>query len=85
MMKLEMDLKPGDVVLLKFLACVVIAFFMGRFLILPGIEKHQNLIMEREELTRQKEQRRPSKDRSVHWQTREKNIMGCWKIRLWMS
>ena len=55
-MKLEMDLKPGDVVLLKFLACVVIAFFMGRFLILPGIEKHQNLIMEREELTRQKEQ-----------------------------
>ena len=56
MMKLEMDLKPGDVVLLKFLACVVIAFFMGRFLILPGIEKHQNLIMEREELTRQKEQ-----------------------------
>ena len=56
MMKLEMDLKPGDVVLLKFLACVVIAFFMGRFLILPGIEKHQSLIMEREELTRQKEQ-----------------------------
>ena len=43
MMKLEMDLKPGDVVLLKFLACVVIAFFMGRFLILPGIEKHQNI------------------------------------------
>ena len=29
---------------------------MGRFLILPGIEKHQSLIMEREELTRQKEQ-----------------------------
>jgi len=55
-MKLDMELKPGDVVLLKFLACVVIAFFMARFLILPGIEKHQSLVIEKEQVTQQKEQ-----------------------------
>lgn len=56
MMKLDMELKQGDVVLLKFLACVVIAFFMARFLILPGIEKHQSLVIEKEQVTQQKEQ-----------------------------
>ena len=39
-MKIDMELKPGDVVLLKVLACVLILFFMARFLIFPGMEKH---------------------------------------------
>lgn len=47
-MKIDMELKPGDIVLLKLLACVLILFFMGRFLIFPGIEKHQDLVSERE-------------------------------------
>lgn len=37
-MKIDMELKPGDVVLLKVLACVLILFFMARFLIFPGIQ-----------------------------------------------
>ena len=41
-MKIDMELKPGDVVLLKVLACVLILFFMARFLIFPGMEKHQD-------------------------------------------
>ena len=40
-MKIDMELKPGDVVLLKVLACVLILFFMARFLIFPGIEKQE--------------------------------------------
>lgn len=49
-MKLELELKPGDVVLLKILACVLILFFMARFLIFPGVEKHQDLVSERDDL-----------------------------------
>ena len=44
-MKLEMDLKPKDIVLLKVLGCVLIAFVMIRFLIFPGIEKHMDLVV----------------------------------------
>lgn len=57
-MKLEMELKPGDIVLLKVLACVLILFFMGRFLIFPGIEKHQDLVTAKDdaELTQQEMQ-----------------------------
>ena len=52
-MKLDLELKKGDIVLLKILACVLIIFFSFRFLILPGIEKHQTLELEREELEAQ--------------------------------
>lgn len=55
-MKLDMELKPGDVVLLKFLACVLIACFMLRFLVFPGIEHHQELVMEREQAAEMKAQ-----------------------------
>lgn len=48
-MKIDMNLKPGDIVLLKVLSCVLIGFFMLRFLIFPGIEKHQDLVALREE------------------------------------
>lgn len=48
-MKLEMELKPGDVVLLKFLACLLIIFFSFRFFVFPGIEKHQDLVQVKEE------------------------------------
>ena len=55
-MKLDMELKPGDVVLLKVLACVVIIFFSFRFFVIPGIEKHQELTQTKEELTQTKEE-----------------------------
>lgn len=55
-MKIEMELKPGDIVLLKLLACFLIAFFMIRFLIFPGIGKHQDLQMEKEDLAAQQEE-----------------------------
>lgn len=35
-MKLETELKPGDIVLLKVLACILILFFTLRFLVFPG-------------------------------------------------
>ncbi len=55
-MKIEMELKPGDIVLLKLLACFLIAFFMIRFLIFPGIGKYQDLQMEKEDLAAQQEE-----------------------------
>lgn len=55
-MKLELELKPSDVILLKLLACVLIIFFAFRFFVFPGIEKHQNLISQKDTLTYQKEE-----------------------------
>ena len=49
-MKLEMQLKASDIILLKVLACVLIIFFTFRFSILPGFEKHQDLVDERTQL-----------------------------------
>lgn len=54
-MKLEMDLKPKDIVLLKVLGCVLIAFVMIRFLIFPGIEKHMDLVDQRNEVVAEQE------------------------------
>lgn len=51
-----MDLKPGDVVLLKVLACVLILFFSFRFLILPGFETHQDLVQTRDERQAKKDE-----------------------------
>lgn len=55
-MKIDMELKPGDVVLLKVLACVLILFFMARFLIFPGMEKHQDLVTKKDDLTIEKQE-----------------------------
>lgn len=55
-MKLKMELKPGDIVLLKVLACVLIIFFIGRFLILPGIETHQDLSAKKTDLEVQQQE-----------------------------
>lgn len=55
-MKLEMELKPGDIVLLKLLACVLILFFTVRFLIFPGIEKHQDLVQNLDDVTIQQQE-----------------------------
>ena len=55
-MKIDMELKPGDVVLLKVLACVLILFFMARFLIVPGMEKHQELVAKKDDLTIEKQE-----------------------------
>lgn len=52
-MKIDLELKQGDIVLLKVLACVLIVFFSFRFLILPGFEKHQDLELEKENLEAQ--------------------------------
>lgn len=55
-MKIDMELKPGDVVLLKVLACVLILFFMARFLIFPGMEKHQDLVAKKDDVTIEKQE-----------------------------
>lgn len=55
-MKLDMNLKPNDIVLLKILACVLIVFLFVRFAIFPMIEKHQNLVDEKEKATMQQEE-----------------------------
>ena len=55
-MKIDMELKPGDVALLKVLACVLILFFMARFLIFPGMEKHQDLVAKKDDLTIEKQE-----------------------------
>lgn len=55
-MKIDMELKPGDVILLKGLACVLILFFMARFLIFPGMEKHQDLVTKKDDLTIEKQE-----------------------------
>ena len=57
-MKLEMELKPGDIVLIKVLACVLVIFFSFRFLIFPGLETNQNLQDEKQQVeqTRQEMQ-----------------------------
>lgn len=66
-MKLEMELKPGDVVLLKFLACLLIIFFSFRFFVFPGIEKHQDLVQVKEEKQIQKdEMEKTIEDRQVN-------------------
>ena len=51
-----MELKQGDVVLLKFLACLLIIFFSFRFFVFPGIEKHQDLVQVKEEKQIQKDE-----------------------------
>lgn len=48
-MKIDMQLKPSDIVLLKVLACILILFFSLRFVIVPKIESYQNLGLERDE------------------------------------
>lgn len=66
-MKLEMELKQGDVVLLKFLACLLIIFFSFRFFVFPGIEKHQDLVQVKEEKQIQKdEMEKTIEDRPVN-------------------
>ena len=55
-MKIDMELKPGDVALLKVLVCVLILFFMARFLIFPGMEKHQDLVAKKDDLTIEKQE-----------------------------
>lgn len=55
-MKLELELKPSDIILLKLLACVLIIFFSFRFFIFPGVEKHQDLTSQKDTLTYQKEE-----------------------------
>lgn len=47
-MKINMELRPKDVRLLKGLSCVLIIFFLGYFVIFPGIEKHQDLAINKE-------------------------------------
>ncbi|WP_294783413.1 hypothetical protein [uncultured Eubacterium sp.] len=49
-MKISMELRPKDISLLKVLACVLVAFFMIRFLIFPAIDKHMDLADQRTEV-----------------------------------
>lgn len=53
-MKLEMELKPGDIKLLKLLGCVLILFFCIRFLIMPALDSSQSLIDEKDQVDQTK-------------------------------
>ncbi len=53
-MKLEMELKPGDIKLIKVLACVLILFFCVRFLIMPALDSSQDLIDEKDQVDQTK-------------------------------
>lgn len=55
-MKLELDLKPGDVRLLKMLTCVLIIVAALNFIILPGMEHHADLADQKMEEELKKEE-----------------------------
>ena len=55
-MKIDMNLKQGDITLLKVLSCVLIIFFLGYFIILPGIGKHQDLVADKENAEQTKQE-----------------------------
>ena len=55
-MKLELDLKPGDVRLLKLLTCVLIAVAALNFILLPGMERHADLVDQKQEEELKKEE-----------------------------
>ncbi len=54
-MKIDMELKPGDITLLKILSCVLIAVVSIRLVILPGIDKRNDLKDEETEVSTLKE------------------------------
>ena len=56
-MKLETELKPGDIVLLKVLACILILFFTLRFLVFSGVgEEPMDLQNEKEQVEQTKQE-----------------------------
>ncbi len=55
-MKLEMELKAGDIKLLKLLGCVLILFFCIRFLIMPALDTSRSLIDEKDQVDQTKAQ-----------------------------
>ena len=54
-MKLDTELKPGDIVLLKGLGCVLIVVLFMQLLIFPGLNKHEDLSASLEAKTAQKQ------------------------------
>lgn len=54
-MKIDMELKPGDITSLKILSCVLIAVVSIRLVILPGIDKRNDLKDEETEVSTLKE------------------------------
>ena len=55
-MKLDTELKPGDIVLLKGLGCVLIVVLFMQLLIFPGLNKHEDLSASLETKTAQKQE-----------------------------
>lgn len=55
-MKLDTELKPGDIVLLKGLGCVLIVVLFMQLLIFPGLNKHEELSASLEAKTAQKQE-----------------------------
>ncbi len=55
-MKLDTELKPGDIVLLKGLGCVLIVVLFMQLLIFPGLNKHEDLSASLEAKTAQKQE-----------------------------
>ena len=72
-MKLDTELKPGDIVLLKGLGCVLIVVLFMQLLIFPGLNKHEDLSASLEAKTAQRtllqiclRWRKPSQSRRRH-------------------
>lgn len=63
-MKISMELRPKDIFLLKVLACVLVAFFMIRFLIFPAIDKHMDLADQRTEVETDQQEMQDVMDRT---------------------
>lgn len=63
-MKISMELRPKDIFLLKVLACVLVAFFMIRFLIFPAIDKHMDLSDQRTEVEAEQQEMQDVMDRT---------------------
>lgn len=63
-MKISMELRPKDIFLLKVLACVLVAFFMIRFLIFPAVEKHMDLSDQRTEVEAEQQEMQDVMDRT---------------------
>lgn len=63
-MKISMEIRPKDVFLLKVLACVLVAFFMIRFLIFPAVEKHMDLSSQRADVEAEQQEMQDVMDRT---------------------
>lgn len=91
-MKLEMDLKPGDILLLKVLGSILILVLCMQLLVFPGLRKQEDLNATLDAKTAQKEEMEetiaaaPKVEEEIAARRRpcrrlRKSIPDFWKIR----